>query len=202
MRETNWNNVFEEKIERRRGLSEAGIARFVATVMQPISDEEVKYRLGDNASRWKLPEGPLPRSYLSFLRWSDGGEFRNGNRLIQFFPALDRSDGVRIMMLLYAVPEYLPGLLPFASNGGGVFYAFDMRMRPAANGEYPIVAAECGHAHTPFFLTSSFRKTCGARTSIDDLWDKANEVLEPKCRVCEELLVCPACGRKGKPFRP
>lgn len=192
----NWDKVFKKKIERRPGLSATQISKFVKTVQQPLTAAELKLpEVGDNARRWKLPEGVLPRTYLSFLKWSDGGEFRNGNRLMQFFPALDPEHGVRIMMLLYLVPERSPGLLPFAFDGGGTFFAFDMRMRPT-NGEYAIVAAECGHAHTPLRLASTFLEACQSRQSIDDAWDTNSTVLETLCPRCLEPLICAKCGRK------
>jgi NAD(P)-dependent dehydrogenase (short-subunit alcohol dehydrogenase family) len=31
-------------------------------------------------ARWRIPDRPIPASYLSFLRWSDGGEFQTGDR--------------------------------------------------------------------------------------------------------------------------
>ena len=195
MENIDWNRVFKKKIERRPGLSAAQIQEFVKTVQEPLTDAEVGMaEVGDNARWWKLPDGPLPDSYLSFLRWSDGGEFQNGNRLIQFFPGLDPIHGVRIMMLCYLLPERSPGLLPFAFDGGGTFYAFDMRMRPK-NGEYRIVAAQCGHAHTPLFLAATFLEACQSRQSIDDTWENS-EFLDPLCPHCLEHLVCAHCRRK------
>ena len=86
----------------------------------------------------------LPASYLSFLGWSNGGEFRNGERWFQFFQALHPSQGVHAMQLAYGVPRYMPGALPFAFNGGGAFYLFDTRFGLAAD-EYPVVIARAGN---------------------------------------------------------
>ena len=46
-------------------------------------------------------------------------------------------------MLRYLFPEYLPGAVPFAFNGGGIFYAFDVRHAPE-DGEFPIIAVASG----------------------------------------------------------
>jgi hypothetical protein len=168
----NWNKVFQES-HPRPGASERQIARFVKTVGQPLTPRELKWLGGlqPDPEQWKLPNRPLPRSYLSFLRWSNGGSFRNGDRLIQFFPALGPVHGVRVRMLAYGVPYRAPQMLPFAFDGGGTFYAFDMR-RPAVLGEYPIVAKECGPSLSVLCrLERSFLLACRARRSIDQIWD-------------------------------
>ena len=64
-------------------------------------------------------------------------------RHTRFFPALDPQHGVRAMMLAHRIPEYLPGAVPFAFDGCGTFYLFDLR-RPAVEGEYPVVRAHAG----------------------------------------------------------
>ena len=151
-----WDSVFDEKYK-SRGASQTILDRFIAKVGQPITPAEVrevnhrqsnpfpptdpahaKYGLLD-PSVWVIPSGPLPPSYLDFLRWSNGGEFRTGARWFQFFG----TPLVRHMMLAYHLPEYMPGALPFAFNGGGIFYLFDMR-KAAVKGEYPVVCASAG----------------------------------------------------------
>jgi len=195
MKRINWDKVFKKTIQRPPGLSRRDVSTFVRTVRRPLTAKELALAgLGDNAHRWKLPDGPIPPSYLSFLRWSDGGEFQNGNRLLQFFPALDPEHGVRIMMLLYLVPERVPGILPFAFNGGGIFYAFDMRMRPDRDDEYPIVAAECGYANVPTYLASTFLEACKGRKSIENVWEEDCTILEELCPKCLEPFVCSNCG--------
>ncbi len=196
MPDINWDEVFEEHIERRLGASEAEIDEFIKIVGQPLSHDEIAQLHQRNVAHpesWILPSGPLPESYLSFLRWSNGGHFRNGDRLMHFFPVLNEDVGVRVMMLLYQMPERCPGVLPIAFNGGGIFYELDMRFR-SVEGEYGIVANECGHESGPFKLEPTFLEACQSRISIETLWDEEDEITRPMCDECGEYLICPECG--------
>jgi SMI1 / KNR4 family (SUKH-1) len=79
----------------------------------------------------------LPEAYLALLQVSDGGE---GDLGVQpcwccLWPARD----VHRFHEEYEVPRYAPGLLAFASNGGGELLAFDLRNGPP----YPIVSVPC-----------------------------------------------------------
>src|SRR5215472_6681118 len=95
-------------------------------------------------SVWVMPTRPLPPQYLSLLKWSNGAWCRSGEREFGFFPTFDANGcGVRESMLAYHVPQYMPGALPFAFNGGGTFYLFDMR-EDAVGGEYPVVCCHAG----------------------------------------------------------
>jgi hypothetical protein len=184
-----WAAVFDEAYP-EPGASAEALERFVAGVARPLSADEVRaataaqrnpfpphdphhavWRPLDPA-RWAIPDRPLPASYLSFLRWSDGGWFRSGDREFGFFPTLDPTGGVRAMMLAYEVPQYMPGAVPVAFNGGGTFYLLDLR-RPAAGGEYPVVAAHAGHlgwgpdACRP--VADTFLAACRGTANVDDL---------------------------------
>jgi hypothetical protein len=92
---------------------------------------------------WTMPTFSFPKSYLSFLRWSNGGNFTKGCREFGFFPAIDSRCGVRAMMLAYQIPEYMKNAVPFAFDGAGSFYLFDMR-RPPVDDEFPIVLSHAG----------------------------------------------------------
>jgi hypothetical protein len=168
-----WEKVFEEATP-EAGASAAEIAEFAASVFAPLSDEEVSEIVGRQLNpfprrdplykkwkptdprRWRLPARNMPRSFLGWLRWSNGGLFRNGKREFGLFDALGPKTGVRAMLLAYEFPEYMPGGLPFALNGGGTFYVFDMR-KPTVGGEYPIYAARAGNL--------GFRRGEGARVA-------------------------------------
>ncbi|MCH8147401.1 MAG: SMI1/KNR4 family protein [Planctomycetes bacterium] len=200
MPEVKWASIFDEVLDHPDGADDNVIEAFLSTVQQPLSDGELAW-LNDiqpEPVRWKIPDDPIPASYLSFLRWSNGGEFRNGERLLQFLPALDAVHGVRVTMLAYGVPYFKPGILPFAFNGGGIFYAFDMRLKAPASGEFPIVAAECGGLPGAIFpLADTFVAACRDKRSIEDLRDEEEEITRPMCDECGEYLVCPECGRRG-----
>ncbi len=147
-----WSQVFEDACP-KPGASEEEIEAFLAGLARPLSRREVAEvnRWNTNpfppadplhatwqpfdAAAWQMPNRYVPESYLSFLRYSNGGHFRNGDRLFQMY-----GTGLRQMMLDRCIPEYMPLALPFAFNGGGVMYMFDMR-QPAVNGEYPIICA-------------------------------------------------------------
>lgn len=202
MSQVAWSHVFSEVILRADGASEADIETFVATIGQPLAPAELDDINGTKSrftkpETWIIPNSPLPSSYLSFLRWSNGGEFRNGDRLLQFFPILDPIHGVRAMLLAYQVPYTHPGILPFAFNGGGIFYAFDMRYRPT-NGEYPIVAADCGYSHFPYSLEATFLDTCLCKIDFELKWNEKDEITRPQFDECGEYLVCPECGKRGR----
>jgi hypothetical protein len=133
-----------------------------------------------DASRWQLPEQRLSPSYLALLAWSGGGDFGTGERWFQLFP-VDGPSGVRAMTLAYHLPEYMPAALPFAFNGGGVFYLFDMREPADADGEYPVVAAHAGNlgwaTHEECYppqcwpVADGLEQACRGRTNIEELAD-------------------------------
>ncbi len=175
-----WETVFDEK-HPIPGASEAELQQFVAEVSRPMSALEIRavhatqtnpfpesdplysaWRAID-ATKWVIPDRPLPQTYLSFLRWSNGGEFQTGDRCFQYFPALDSQHGVRAMMLAYHIPEYMPGAVPFAFDGCGTFYLFDMR-EASATGEFPVVRAHSGDLSwdpdSSEMIAESFESVC------------------------------------------
>jgi hypothetical protein len=180
-----WAKVFDESYK-QTGASDPALNRFVASVLAPLTCEEIDYINRNQRNpfprtdpmyahfrpfdprAWVLPTGLLPESYLSFLRWSNGGEFRTGEREFGFFDA----DGARGMLLGYNLPQYMPGALPIAFNGGGIFYLFDMR-RPPVRGEYPVVCASAGNigwgADEHAVVAANFPKCCRGKVRVEDL---------------------------------
>ncbi|MER9891703.1 SMI1/KNR4 family protein [Mesorhizobium sp. M0119] len=72
----------------------------------------------------------LPKDYIDFLKEHNGGEGFIGDNYIIFFKAEELADFNRE----YEVEKYAPGILLFASNGGGEGYGFDTE-----NAAMPIV---------------------------------------------------------------
>lgn len=155
-----WETLFDA-CAKEDGASSEMIAEFVRTALQPLSPDEVNeanasqqnpFAAGDplhsvyqpfNAEIWAMPTYGFPMSYLAFLQWSNGGNFTKGSREFGFFPAVDPQCGVRAMMLAYQIPEYMPHAVPFAFDGAGTFYLFDMR-QPPVDDEFPIVLSHAG----------------------------------------------------------
>jgi hypothetical protein len=186
-----WSSVFDEAYP-VAGATAADLDRFQATVGKPLSASEIKwinqqqqnpFPKGDplraswqphDPSLWVIPDRPLPPSYLSFLGWSNGGQFRTGRRWFDpFFPALDKVHGVRAMLVAYFLPQWLPGALPFAFDGGGTFYLFDMR-RAARRGEYPVVCSHAGNLgwepDACIQIAKSFQAACRGTVNVRHLW--------------------------------
>lgn len=188
MHVTDWTNIFEECYP-EPGAEAHELSELVQGFGASLSAEElgeINSRLSNpfppsdplhasyspfDPCRWKLPAGSLPADYLDFLSWSNGGEFRTGERWFQFFPATDPMHGVRAMLLAYHIPQYMPLALPFAMDGGGGIYLFDMR-DPAA--EPPIVWAHAGsigwEPNNHVQLATSFLAACTGKTSPDAAW--------------------------------
>lgn len=165
-----WDEVFTKR-SRAKGATEAELLSFVSSLFLPLTGEEVAaittsqsnpfpasdplhdaYKPFDPRN-WRLPGTPLPASYLDFLRWSNGGSFLNGDR--RFDPVFAANE-VRGYLLSYHIPQYMPGAVPFAFDGGGRFYLFDMRQGPT-DGEYPVLfvgSGNLGYADTVHAGTS------------------------------------------------
>ena len=184
-----WSTVFAQQ-HPQPGATDQQIRAFTESVLLPLSADEIAeinatqrnpfprtdplhsaYRPFDPTA-WMLPLRDLPETYLSFLRWSNGGHFGNGERWFQFFQAVAPGHGVREMLLGHNLPKYMPGVLPFALNGGGSFYLFDMRAKPK-RGEYPIVTAHSGYlswnkdAWHP--VADTFLEACQGAVSMDEI---------------------------------
>ncbi len=70
-----------------------------------------------------FPFTTLDTSYKNFLLESNGGEFLRGEREYQMFSVNEICDFYEI----YLFETYMPYALPFAMDGYGNFFLFDMR---------------------------------------------------------------------------
>jgi hypothetical protein len=90
--------------------------------------------LPTDASSWVFPRGPFPPSYLSLVRWANGGPFLAGvDRILQIIPV----DGIRQKMIELHSPKRMALAVPFAWNDVYDIYCFDMRQPLRV--EYPIL---------------------------------------------------------------
>lgn len=177
-----WKTVFDE-VRRDEPATEKAVSGLRSFLSAPLTDVECAEiaavqinPFGRSApehatwspidpTHWQLPDCELAPDFKDFLRWSNGGWARTGEREFGFFDIA----GIRDYMLRYLFPEYMPGVVPFAFNGGGVFYAFDVR-KPTEN-EYPIVAAASGvlDFHSSPILGLKFIDACRGRDNIEDI---------------------------------
>ena len=186
-----WSSVFDYSAT-EPAATEVQLADFLVRLFQPPDGQELAeleerernlfpghHPLSascrpHDAQKWWLPQRVLPPSYLNLLAWSNGGTFGNGKRWFDLLSTNDPMLGVRASLLGYRLPHYMPGALPFAFNGGEVFYLFDLR-QPASreDGEYSIIAASSGYlswdpdAWWP--IAENLEQACRGTTDIEDL---------------------------------
>lgn len=81
----------------------------------------------------------LPKDYVEFLQWTNGGVgFIGPNAFVRFW----RLEELAEKNKAYEVAEYAPGLFIFGSDGGGEAYAFDIRTSAMSIVEIPFVGME------------------------------------------------------------
>ncbi|KKO52851.1 SMI1/KNR4 family protein [Paenibacillus sp. DMB20] len=153
-----WTIRFEHEFAKWEGATREEIMQFLKAWNQNLSEQEIqeiKQRQANpfpksspyhdmykpiDPSGWKLPQRAFPDSYIDFLKYSNGGEFQNGDRYFQFFGTED----FREMNFAYELPEYMPFAVSFGMDGSGNHYLFDMREEPK-NNEYPILVSHSGN---------------------------------------------------------
>jgi hypothetical protein len=167
------------------GATQAELSELIASLQRPLSEVEIAtlnasqrnpfpktdpmhgtYKPFDTR-KWLLPGKPLPESHVRFLSWSNGGAFFNRDRAFDPFFATHE---IRSYLLSYHIPQYMPGAVPFAFDGAGAFYLFDMRADPVG-GEYPIRYVGSGNLNyeDSVLVASSFVEACrGTSNPADD----------------------------------
>ncbi|QDT91751.1 SMI1/KNR4 family protein [Gimesia algae] len=151
-----WNHVFQHVAKEIPAtdddityLQKSVLAPLVKSEITEINSEQQNPFLETNPlyeeyqpfdpSKWDIPMRPFPDAFVAFLKWSNGGDFVRGEREFGMFG----TKSIREYLLAYQIPEYMPGAVPFAFDGGGGFYLFDMR-KEMIDGEFPIVISHSG----------------------------------------------------------
>lgn len=177
-----WNSIFEYQFTKEEPASAATIREFRDSWNRSLTAEEIyecssrqtnpfpvssplhsQYKPLD-PSTWRLPQQPLPDSYLQLLAYANGGEFQTGERNFAFFGTED----LREMNLVYEIPYYMAGAVSFGMDGGGNHYLFDMRAG-RVNGEYPIILASSGNLgfEDCIHAANSLLELCTGREALD-----------------------------------
>ena len=108
------------------------------TADEIVALEDLCSVIGEIAYKsWELPDYVLPNEYIDLLKYSRSGLLLNGEREFGYFGI----EEIRDYYLRYMFPEYQPGAVPIGFNGGGVFYAYDLRNAELGT---PIIATSSG----------------------------------------------------------
>jgi hypothetical protein len=164
MTPTDCASVFDHA-DRNPPLAAELLSAVSPSVSAPLDATElgaIRGEGGPDPGGWKFPTRPLPASYLSFLAWSNGGFFLTGDREFQMLAA----EELREYLLTYRVPYHMPGAVPFALDGGGNFFLFDLRTPADPAGEYPVLFAPAGSLgfDVAVVVAGSFLDACRGRT--------------------------------------
>lgn len=84
----------------------------------------------------------LPDDYLSALSFTDGGEGFIGGAFLRLYCLAF----VRDLNPAYQVERFAPGLVIFATDGGGEAYAFDVRATPPQIVQVPLIPLDLKYA--------------------------------------------------------
>jgi hypothetical protein len=140
----------------------SAVSPSISTPLEPTEAEAIRGEGGPDTGGWQFPTRPLPASYLLFLAWSNGGFFLTGDREFQMLAA----EELREYLITYRVPYHMPGAVPFALDGGGSFFLFDLRSPADPAGEYPVLFAPAGNLafDVAVSVARSFPDVCRGRT--------------------------------------
>lgn len=100
-----------------------------------------------------FPISKLPDDYLELLRESNGGDFRKGEAEYQMFSLLEVIEYYE----MYNFSDFMPYALPFAMDGCGEFYLFNMRWNDG--GVYKVHSCDMGwNSGQCRLIANSFRE--------------------------------------------
>lgn len=131
-------------------------------------DIENLYPNGRDPKYFPIPQQlRLPKEYIELLQYSNGGGIINGEREFGFFSL----EEIRQMYINYGFPIWAPAFLPIAFNGGGKFYAYDLR----ENKGFPIILIPAGNLGYDddcwVFLGNSLEEVLTKTTNVEDELD-------------------------------
>jgi len=175
-----WSGLFDGG-DPEPGASAEQVQELLALLSKPLDEEELRWAesvcarnpypvfsprhasyVAPDPRTWKAPTRGLPASYLSFLRWSNGGKFYQGNHIIEFVPFHGREANLRNMWLVSLFPLHAPSIVPFAgSPSHGDYYAFDTSI--GAAGEFPVVYVNHESIWDQMVLAPTFIDFCLGR---------------------------------------
>lgn len=145
------------------GLDESNLEGLSEFLSQEIEAGEIDNGSSVDHTKWVLPRLQIPIQFKELLKHSDGGLIVTGDRAFGYFGKKE----LREYYLNYEFPYYMPGVLPIALNGGGVFYAYDLR----ETSEKPeIIAVEAGVLDWDYayFLGDDLFDVLSKETNIED----------------------------------
>ena len=90
-------------------------------------DEEQLHKLKLLLKENNFPICDLPDTYIELLKESNGGDFTTGNREYQLFSVEEAMQAYES----YKFSIYMPFAFPFAMDGCGNFYIFNLRNKDA-----------------------------------------------------------------------
>lgn len=112
-----------------------------------------------------FPVTKLCDKYISFLKESNGGGFLNGDREYQWFS----SEEVKDFYYSYKFNIFMPFAFPFALDGNGSFYLFNLRRLD--NKVYTVSASNMGWDEEEcYILAESFCEMLEQKTRIDEIF--------------------------------
>ncbi len=162
--EIDWRAVFTT-CEREEPASPSELERLAAALRRELSPGEASESL------------ELPRSYRSFLSWSNGGAVRTGALEFCFYG----TDRILPSIVGYHFAEFMPHAIPLGLDGSGNFAAFDVRS-PLTDDEYPVVAVAAGNLgfdeSAP--LATSFEAFCRSRERVEDVLHRRPTAIDPE----------------------
>ena len=172
-----WKKIFKKAdvFQKYKLLTDDEISSELKLFNKIITPEEEK-EIIENISSNEIKEyfnyfvdKIFPISFLNFLKYCNIQEIENGKRYFVFYSLKD----IRDLTISYSYPKWLKGGVPFASNGGGKHYVFDMRQN-SINGEYPIYAVDlCNlgwETNGIYLLGNTFLEVVTGKKDVDDLF--------------------------------